>query len=114
MRTSSVVKLCVASLVVAAISSGSALGAQGNARHDVDRHADGGSVQRAVAQHIAALTACDANALVAGYTSDAVLFFPDGVVVTGTAALELLHGGRQQAAETTLAVWLDEPVVETL
>ena len=93
MRTSSVVKLCVASLVVAAISSGSALGAQGNARHDVDRDADGALHRPAVAQHIAALTACDANALVAGYTSDAVLFFPDGVVVTGTAALQSLYNG---------------------
>jgi len=93
MSRSSVVKLCVASLVVAVISSASALGAQGNAKHDTHRHADGGSLQRAVAQHIAALTACDANALVAGYTSDAVLFFPDGVVVSGTAALQSVYNG---------------------
>jgi ketosteroid isomerase-like protein len=48
-------------------------------------------VQRAVAQHIAALAACDANALVASYTADATLFFPDGVVVTGRAALQDLY-----------------------
>jgi hypothetical protein len=93
MRRSSAVKLCVASLVVAAISSASALGAQGNLRHDVHRNGNGGALQRAVAQHIAALTACDANALVAGYTADATVFFPDGVVVSGTAALQNLYNG---------------------
>jgi hypothetical protein len=52
-----------------------------------------GSLERAVAAHIAALEACDANALVAGYTDDAKLFFPDGVIVTGRAALQQLYDG---------------------
>jgi hypothetical protein len=95
MRTSSVVKLCVAAVVVvvAAIPAASALGGQGNSRHHVHRHGHGGSVQRAVDQHIAALAACDANALVAGYTRDATLFFPDGVVVSGRSALQDLYNG---------------------
>jgi hypothetical protein len=46
-----------------------------------------------VAAHIAALEACDANALVAGYTDNAKLFFPDGVIVTGQAALQKLYDG---------------------
>jgi hypothetical protein len=37
--------------------------------------------------------ACDADALVAGYTADATLFFPDGVVVHGRAALQKLYDG---------------------
>jgi hypothetical protein len=61
----------------------------GRAHH----HADRGSLDRAVAAHIAALEACDADALVAGYTSDAKLFFPDGVIVTGAAALQQLYDG---------------------
>jgi hypothetical protein len=51
------------------------------------------ALDRAVAQHLAALEACDADALVAGYTDDAKLFFPDGVVVTGRAALQSLYDG---------------------
>jgi hypothetical protein len=93
MRTSSAVKLCVAALAVAAVCTASALGSQGGSRQDRHPHGDGGSVQRAVAQHIAALAACDANALVAGYTADATLFFPDGVVVTGRPALQDLYNG---------------------
>jgi hypothetical protein len=46
-----------------------------------------------VKAHGAALAACDADALVAGYTSDATLFFPDGVVVHGRAALQKLYDG---------------------
>jgi hypothetical protein len=93
MRRSSLVKLCVAAVVVAAICTASALGAQGASRHGGHGHRHGGSVQRAVDQHIAALAACDANALVAGYTDDATLFFPDGVVVSGRAALQDLYNG---------------------
>jgi hypothetical protein len=52
-----------------------------------------GSIDRAVAAHIAALHACDANALVAGYTDDAKVFFPDGAIVTGRAALQQLYDG---------------------
>ena len=52
-----------------------------------------GSIDRAVRQHIAALTACDADALVAGYTRNAKLFFPDGMIVTGRAALQDLYDG---------------------
>ena len=46
-----------------------------------------------VKEHIAALSACDADALVAGYTSDATVFFPDGVVVQGEKALQKLYDG---------------------
>jgi uncharacterized iron-regulated protein len=46
-----------------------------------------------VKAHLAALAACDADALVAGYTKDATLFFPDGVVVQGRAALQKLYDG---------------------
>jgi hypothetical protein len=46
-----------------------------------------------VKAHGAALAACDADALVAGYTNDATLFFPDGVVVHGRAALQKLYDG---------------------
>jgi hypothetical protein len=46
-----------------------------------------------VKAHGAALAACDADALVAGYTADATLFFPDGVVVQGRAALQKLYDG---------------------
>ncbi len=56
-------------------------------------HQGRSSLQQAVAAHIAALVACDANALVAGYTHNAKLFFPDGAVVTGKAALQKLYDG---------------------
>ena len=46
-----------------------------------------------VKEHIAALSACDADALVAGYTADATVFFPDGVVVEGEKALQKLYDG---------------------
>ena len=46
-----------------------------------------------VKEHIAALSACDADALVAGYTADATVFFPDGVVVQGEKALQKLYDG---------------------
>jgi hypothetical protein len=57
------------------------------------RHKPGGTLKALVAAHVAALKACDANALVAGYTNDAKLFFPDGMVVTGRAALQQLYDG---------------------
>lgn len=44
-----------------------------------------------VKEHIAALSACDADALVAGYTADATVFFPDGVIVQGEKALQKLY-----------------------
>jgi hypothetical protein len=53
----------------------------------------GQGVAKLVTAHLAALAACDANALVAGYTNDATLFFPDGVVVEGRAALQSLYDG---------------------
>jgi hypothetical protein len=52
-----------------------------------------GSNAKLVKEHIAALSACDADALVAGYTSDATVFFPDGVVVQGEKALQKLYDG---------------------
>jgi uncharacterized iron-regulated protein len=63
----------------------------------------GASVQsshaKLVKAHIAALAACDANALVAGYTNDATLFFPDGVIVQGRAALQKLYDGFVKSPE---------------
>lgn len=52
-----------------------------------------------VQEHGAALAACDADALVAGYTADATLFFPDGVVVKGRAALQDLYDGFVKSAD---------------
>src|SRR3954452_20240330 len=60
-------------------------------------HKQHGSLKSRVAKHVAALKACDANALVAGYTNDAKLFFPDGVIVTGRAALQQLYDGFVKA-----------------
>jgi hypothetical protein len=68
-------------------------GAVGSDRPGAQRSGDRGAIDRAVTRHIAALTACDADALVAGYTRDAKLFFPDGMVVTGHAALQDLYDG---------------------
>jgi len=51
------------------------------------------SNKQLVAAHIVALAKCDANALVNGYTNDATLFFPDGVVVQGRKALRKLYDG---------------------
>jgi hypothetical protein len=53
----------------------------------------GKSITALVDAHIAALRACDADALVAGYTADAKLFFPDGTVVQGRSALQELYDG---------------------
>jgi len=55
--------------------------------------AAGKSIDKLVAEHGQALADCDADALVAGYTSDATLFFPDGVIVKGRAALQDLYDG---------------------
>jgi hypothetical protein len=69
-----------ATLVAAfALVTGGALAKQSNAQ--------------LVKAHVAALAACDADALVAGYTNDATLFFPDGVIVQGRAALQKLYDG---------------------
>jgi len=51
----------------------------------------GKSVRAVVAEHIDAVEDCDAKRLVAGYAKDAKLFFPDGVVVEGRAALQALY-----------------------
>jgi hypothetical protein len=85
--------LGTAALVVLAVLlpvAGAGAGAEGGAAGASDQRR---SLDRAVTRHIAALTACDADALVAGYTRDAKLFFPDGVVVTGRAALQELYDG---------------------
>jgi hypothetical protein len=74
--------------VAVAIPIATASGGQGPKGHEHQS-----SLQRAVAAHIAALHACDADALVAGYTDDAKLFFPDGTVVTGRAAIQQLYNG---------------------
>jgi hypothetical protein len=52
-----------------------------------------------VKEHIAALSACDADALVGGYTADATVFFPDGVVVQGEKALQKLYDGFVKSPE---------------
>jgi hypothetical protein len=77
--------LVVVAALCIAIPVASASGGKNHKQH--------GSLQRLVAKHVAALKACDANALVAGYTNDAKLFFPDGVIVTGRAALQQLYDG---------------------
>jgi hypothetical protein len=79
--------------IAVAIPIAAASGGQGLARGHGRYHQGRGSLDRAVAAHIAALEACDANALVAGYTTKAKLFFPDGVIVTGQAALQKLYDG---------------------
>jgi hypothetical protein len=53
----------------------------------------GKSIDKLVDAHLQALADCDADALVAGYTNDATLFFPDGVIVKGRAALQDLYDG---------------------
>jgi uncharacterized iron-regulated protein len=70
---------------LALVATGAAAGAQSNAK--------------LVKAHGAALAACDANALVNGYTNDATLFFPDGVVVHGRAALQKLYDGFVKSPE---------------
>lgn len=61
--------------------------------------AAGKSIDKLVAEHGKALADCDADALVAGYTADATLFFPDGVIVKGRAALRDLYDGFVKAPE---------------
>ena len=92
MRTT---RMTLAATVLVALISMPIANALGGDGHGGQRHGQrgGGNVQRAVADHIAALAACDADALVAGYTADAELFFPDGVVVSGSAALQDLYAG---------------------
>lgn len=71
--------LVAALAAVFALSAGAAGAASSNAK--------------LVKVHVAALAACDADALVAGYTADATVFFPDGVIVQGKAALQKLYDG---------------------
>jgi hypothetical protein len=70
-------------------------GSRGNDSPGQGHRPAGGNeaIARLVQAHGAALAACDADALVAGYTQDATLFFPDGVVVEGRAALQTLYDG---------------------
>ncbi len=49
------------------------------------------TVRQAVAAHIKAVHDCDAAALVEGYSRNAKLFFPDGVVVRGRRALQEVY-----------------------
>lgn len=57
------------------------------------RHHKPPSVRAVVQEHLDAVEDCDAAALVKGYSRNAKLFFPDGVVVQGRAALEELYEG---------------------
>lgn len=66
-----------------------------------------------VAAHGKALAECSAEGLVNGYTSDATLFFPDGVVVKGRAALtELYEGFVKPPSEEGLCGLKATPVLE--
>jgi hypothetical protein len=51
------------------------------------------SNKQLVAAHGKVLEECSASGLVNGYTNDATLFFPDGVVVQGRKALTKLYEG---------------------
>jgi hypothetical protein len=52
-----------------------------------------------VAAHGKALAECSAEGLVNGYTANATLFFPDGVVVEGRKALTELYEGFVKSPE---------------
>jgi hypothetical protein len=77
MRLRLILATALAALLIAAPAAGAA----------------GKSIDRLVNEHVQALADCDADALVAGYASDATLFFPDGVIVKGRAALQDLYDG---------------------
>jgi hypothetical protein len=61
-----------------------------NAERDPKGHKPA-SVGAVVREHIDAVENCDADRLIAGYSADAKLFFPDGVVVEGHSALTELY-----------------------
>jgi hypothetical protein len=66
-----------------------------------------------VAAHGKALAECSAEGLVNGYTNDATLFFPDGVVVKGRKALtELYEGFVKPFSEEGLCGLKATPVLE--
>lgn len=66
-----------------------------------------------VAAHGKALAECNAEGLVNGYTADATLFFPDGVVVKGRKALtELYEGFVKPFSEEGLCGLKATPVLE--
>src|SRR5690349_887439 len=66
-----------------------------------------------VAAHGKALAECSAEGLVNGYTADATLFFPDGVVVKGRKALtELYEGFVKPPSEEGLCGLKAAPVLE--
>ena len=66
-----------------------------------------------VAAHGKALAECSAEGLVDGYTADATLFFPDGVVVKGRKALtELYEGFVKPPSEEGLCGLNAAPVLE--
>jgi hypothetical protein len=72
--------------------------ASAGGRHDGhDGHHGQKAIKALVREHIKALSDCDADALVAGYTKNATLFFPDGVIVEGEAALQELYDGFVKA-----------------
>jgi hypothetical protein len=66
-----------------------------------------------VAAHGKVLAECSAEGLVNGYTADATLFFPDGVVVKGRKALtELYEGFVKPPSEEGLCGLKATPVLE--
>jgi hypothetical protein len=72
-----------------------------------------GSNKALVAAHGKALAECSAEGLVDGYTADATLFFPDGVVVKGRKALtELYEGFVKPPSEEGLCGLKAKPVLE--
>ena len=49
------------------------------------------TVNQALRAHVKAVHDCDADALVAGYSANATVFFPDGVVVRGRRGLREVY-----------------------
>jgi hypothetical protein len=71
------------------------------------------SNKQLVAAHGKVLAECSAEGLVNGYTNDATLFFPDGVVVQGRKALtELYEGFVKPSDEGGLCGLKAKPVLE--
>jgi len=90
--------LLVAAAAVAAVG----VGAEGSARHpgptaranqELPPLKRQGSAEAVVAEHLAALNACDFNRLMAQYPPDVHFFLPGGVVVVGRDAVGALFTG---------------------
>ena len=99
----------IALAVALLVAAGLAVAAQGStSHHGANKQSDTslpplkrqGSPQAVVAEHIAALNACDWNRLMAQYPPDVHFFLPGGVVVIGREAVgELFTGYCKERAE---------------